>query len=323
MLASPVVVASSVALVSAAASASLIGRLVPRLPAVVAQAAPAPQVSRGPVVTAAGVAIVVVTLAAAAVVAYFNPAAGLRVAGVVVPAACVAAVSFIDDIHPLPALVRLAVHMAAAAAAVQWLGSVEQVRLGTALGMAEDFSLGPWAWPVTMLWIVGLTNAFNFMDGIDGMAGIVAMAAGMAMAAALGLCGSVSAGFVAAAFAGAMSGFLVWNWPPARVFMGDVGSTFCGFFLAAMPLVLPGSARPGVLAVVTLATWPFVFDTGLTLLSRVARRQNVLRRHQSHLYQRLVAAGWSHRAVSALYGGLASFSAAAGLSALLAGSFAA
>jgi UDP-N-acetylmuramyl pentapeptide phosphotransferase/UDP-N-acetylglucosamine-1-phosphate transferase len=317
MLASPVVVASSVAIVAAAVSASLIGRLAPRLPEVVAHAASAPRASRGRVVTAAGVAIVLVTLGAAAVVAFFNPAAGFRLAGVVVPAASVAAVSFFDDVRPLPALARLAVHVAAAAVTIQWLGPVEQM----SLGKAGEVSLGQWAWPVTMLWIVGLTNTFNFMDGIDGMAGIVATAAGLAGAIALGLCGSAHAGFVAAAFAGAMSGFLAWNWPPARVFMGDVGSTFCGFFLAAMPLVLPGSARPASLVVAALATWPFVLDTGLTLLSRLARGQNVLKPHQSHLYQRMVAAGWSHRAVSALYGGLASFSAAVGLSALLARSF--
>ena len=313
MFATPLAVAGAIAVAAAAASGWLIGWLRPRLPVVAILPARVPAGSTRQVVTAAGVAIVLVTLAAAVAAAWLDPGIGRGLAALLLPAACVAAVRPVDDIRPLPPLARLMVHVAAAAAAVQWLGPVERVWLG----LVGELSLGAWAWPVTMLWIVGLTNAFNFMDGVDGMAGIVAAACGMAVAAALGLCGSTAAGFVAAAFTGAVSGFLAWNWPPARVFMGDVGSTFCGFFLAAVPLVLPASARPAALAVVALACWPFIVDTAVTLLARLVRGRNVLQSHRSHLYQRLVAAGWSHRAVAAMYGAAASFSAAVGLSALV------
>lgn len=313
MVAAPLAVAGAIAIAAAAASGWLIGWLRPRLPVVSILPARVPSGSARQVVTAAGVAIVLVTVAAAVAAGWLDPGIGRGLAAVLLPAACVAAVSLLDDIRPLPPLVRLAVHVAAAAVVVQWLGPVERVRLG----VVGELSLGTWAWPTTMLWIVGLTNAFNFMDGVDGMAGIVAAACGMAVAAALGLCGSIAAGFVAAAFTGAVSGFLAWNWPPARVFMGDVGSTFCGFFLAALPLVLPASARPGAITVVALASWPFIVDTAVTLLARLVRGRNVLQSHRSHLYQRLVAAGWSHRAVAALYGAAASFSAAVGLSALV------
>jgi len=84
-----------------------------------------------------------------------------------------------------------------------------------------------------------------------------------------------------------------------------VGSTFCGFSLAALPLLLPPTGREAVLPAVGLAMWPFVFDSGLTLLRRICRRENVFQQHRGHLYQRLVIAGWSHRGVAGLYGMLA------------------
>jgi UDP-N-acetylmuramyl pentapeptide phosphotransferase/UDP-N-acetylglucosamine-1-phosphate transferase len=162
---------------------------------------------------------------------------------------------------------------------------------------------------LTLLWIVGLTNAFNFMDGSDGIAGITAAAVAAGIATAAAACGAGPVAVIAAAFAGASLGFLTSNWQPARIFMGDVGSAFCGFLLAVLPLAVRADAVPEVLPVAALALWPFIFDTSLTLLRRLRAGENIFQAHRSHLYQRLVIAGWSHRDVASLYGGLAAFGA--------------
>jgi UDP-N-acetylmuramyl pentapeptide phosphotransferase/UDP-N-acetylglucosamine-1-phosphate transferase len=130
------------------------------------------------------------------------------------------------------------------------------------------------------------------------------------VAAAAEPLGAVPVAMLAGALAAASGGFLTGNWPPARIFLGDVGSTFCGFLLATLPLAVSSAAVPHAIPVAALAAWPFLLDTGLTLARRLSRGENVLRPHQSHFYQRLTAAGWPHRAVAGLYGGLAAFAGA-------------
>lgn len=259
-----------------------------------------------PVPRGGGFAIVAVVVVAAVIAVIREPAAAASILGAVTPALVVAAVSWRDDMRPLPAVLRLTVHLAAAGCAVALLGPLRRIDLG-ALGAVDT---GPLAWPLSVLWIVGMTNAFNFIDGIDGIAGITTMAAAAAVAAAAAHLGAVPIAIVATALAAAAGGFLTSNWPPARIFLGDVGSTFCGFLLAVLPLAVAGADAARAVPVAALAVWPVLFDTALTLVRRAWRREDLLRPHRSHLYQRLVAAGWSHRAVSSLYGGLAAFAGA-------------
>jgi len=252
-----------------------------------------------------GLSIVVVVATVAGVLGLMRPEELIRIGGAIVPALAIAAVSWLDDVQSLRNRTRFAVHLAAAVAAVAVLGPVTRVDLGL-LGMLR---FGPLAWPLTLLWIVGLTNAFNFMDGSDGIAGITAAAVAAGIAVAAAACGAGPVAVLAAAFAGASLGFLTSNWQPARIFMGDVGSAFCGFLLAVLPLAVRADAVPEVLPVAVLAFWPFIFDTSLTLLRRLRAGENIFQAHRSHLYQRLAIAGWSHRAVASLYGGLAAFGA--------------
>jgi len=252
-----------------------------------------------------GLSIVIVVVAVAVVIAVIRPEELLHIGGAIVPALAIAAVSWLDDVQSLRNRTRFAVHLAAAVAAVAVLGPVTRVDLGS-LGMIR---FGPLAWPLTLLWIVGLTNAFNFMDGSDGIAGITAAAVAAGIAAAAAACGAGAVAVIAAACAGAALGFLTSNWQPARIFMGDVGSAFCGFLLAVLPLAVRADAVPEVLPVAALALWPFIFDTSLTLLRRLRAGENIFQAHRSHLYQRLLIAGWSHRAVASLYGGMAAFGA--------------
>ena len=293
----------AVAIGSMAAVMWLIGRLLPWLRAT----------SAGSVPSGGGVAIVVMVLAVALAAGIADPASAYCLAGGLVPAACVAAVSLRDDFRPLSPLLRLSVHIAAAIGVVAALGPIDSI----AGGPLGSIDLGALAWPLTVLWIVGVTNAFNFMDGIDGIAGITATTAAAAIAIAAALFGSQSITAVGVSCAAGCLGFLAWNWPPARVFMGDVGSTFCGFIVAVFPLLASGDRQAAMMSVVIMACWPFLFDSGYTLVRRLLRGENILEQHTSHLYQRLVTAGWSHRGVSSLYGGLSAMSAAMAISPLL------
>jgi UDP-N-acetylmuramyl pentapeptide phosphotransferase/UDP-N-acetylglucosamine-1-phosphate transferase len=137
------------------------------------------------------------------------------------------------------------------------------------------------------------------MDGIDGIAATQALVAGLGWCLLGKLASDGGAMLAGSIIAGAAAGFLVLNWAPATLFMGDVGSAFLGFTLAAMPLVADDTPRLAIPAV--LMVWPFVFDASLTFLRRLARGENVFAAHRSHLYQRLTAVGWSHARVTTLY----------------------
>lgn len=253
-----------------------------------------------------GLSIVAVVAVAAVLAAILQPDACPRLAGVLLPALAIAGISWMDDVRSLSNRTRFGVHVLAAIAAVAAVGPLPRVVLGS----FGTIDLGAAAVPVTILWIIGLTNAFNFMDGIDGIAGITAVAAGCAVAAVAAAGSTTPVAAVSAAFATAALGFLTWNWQPARIFMGDVGSAFCGFLLATLPLAAPTETRSSLVTVVIAALWPFLFDTTYTLIRRLRKRENIFQAHRSHLYQRLTIAGWSHRAVSRLYGGLAAMTAA-------------
>ena len=217
-------------------------------------------------------------------------------AALIVAAACgLALLGLVDDLRSLPPSVRLLVHGGVALLLV----------LALPEGWSPSFVPGWLASGITVIWLVGLTNAYNFMDGIDGIGAGQAMVAGLGWAVIGALIGSRDTVLLGLLVAGAPAGFLIHNWPPARVFMGDAGSGFLGFFFAAMPLLVAHLDARGMLWA-ALLTWPFLFDTGFTLLRRVRRGENVLRAHRSHLYQRLVVSGLSHGRVALLYSVLAS-----------------
>ena len=172
------------------------------------------------------------------------------------------------------------------------------------LPFVPSMPLGWLGIPLTLLWLAGLTNAYNFMDGIDGLAGSQAVVAGLAWLVLGGIVGLPIVRLLGVLLAGSSLGFLGHNWPPARIFLGDVGSAFVGFSLAVLA-VIGGLAHPRLPLAGLLVVWPFVFDTTFTILRRLRRGENIFAAHRSHLYQRLVIAGYSHRAVTLLYAGLA------------------
>ncbi len=212
--------------------------------------------------------------------------------------AIVAIVSLVDDLRPMPAGVRFAVHLGAAVAVLAVVGPLEAVVLG-----ARAFPLPGWLGAtVLLLWVAGFINAFNFMDGIDGIAGGQALVAGLGWILVGGALQAPALVLAGALVAGSAAGFLGHNWPPASIFMGDAGSALLGFLLAACPVLLGGTAAwvPGVLLV-----WPFVFDTTVTLVRRLIQGEPVWQAHRSHLYQRLAPERPRHGQVAALYMSLA------------------
>jgi Fuc2NAc and GlcNAc transferase len=205
----------------------------------------------------------------------------------------VAAVGFWDDHGHVPVRLRLLIQIAATAWSLYWLGGFGSVAFG-----GETVHLG---WLGTLLggwFLVWMLNLFNFMDGIDGLAGgeAVTAAGSAALLLALGAATDGTAG-AALALAAASGGFLVWNWPPARIFMGDVGSGFLGFLLAVLALY---TAKAGSLS---LAVWlilvgVFFVDATLTLLRRILSGQRWYEAHRSHAYQHAARYWASHERVT-------------------------
>jgi UDP-N-acetylmuramyl pentapeptide phosphotransferase/UDP-N-acetylglucosamine-1-phosphate transferase len=217
----------------------------------------------------------------------------------------IAGVSWLDDWRSQPNWLRFLVHSTGALLAIYGFGALPID------GLLKNWSAVGWIGPVvTYFWIVGLTNAYNFMDGIDGIAGGQAAVAGLGWAAVGWLNGQYFMVCFGLLLAATSLGFLCHNWPPARIFMGDVGSAFLGYTFAVLPLMFKSllSGRENgrcVIMAAILPIWPFIFDSTLTLLRRLRRGENVFSAHRSHLYQRLVIAGHSHGSVSFLYCALA------------------
>ena len=201
-----------------------------------------------------------------------------------------------DDVHSLSTRVRFAVQGLVAAVSIYGLGYAREVTIP----LVGELQLGAFGVVITFLWIVGLTNAYNFMDGIDGIAGGVALAGGLGWMMLATQANIPFAFWVALAIAASSLGFLGHNWSPAKIFMGDVASTFLGYTFAVLPLL---SATEGgdALMLGTLLMWTFIMDAGVTFIRRALKRENVFAAHRTHLYQRLVIGGYSHRKVSTLY----------------------
>ena len=214
----------------------------------------------------------------------------------------VALVSFLDDIYSIPSPVRLLVHSVAA------ILLIADVDTWHGISMLGHLSLGNFGYVLTFIWIVWMINSYNFMDGIDGLAGLQAVVAGLGWLILGHILHMPALYLFSGVIAAASLGFLVHNWSPANIFMGDVGSAFFGFTFAALPLLARTMATKAwdllPLAAV-LFVWFFLFDSVITLLRRAIRGEKIWIAHREHLFQRLVSSGFSHRRVTVIYGILA------------------
>jgi UDP-N-acetylmuramyl pentapeptide phosphotransferase/UDP-N-acetylglucosamine-1-phosphate transferase len=202
-------------------------------------------------------------------------------------AALLGAISWIDDRHTLPAWPRFAAQIVAVALAMALMPRFDLTGGAVPPGV-EKLVLGL-AW----LWFVNLTN---FMDGIDGITGVEALS--IAVGLLFALPGAVPGGLLAIV-AGCVLGFLVWNWHPAKIFMGDVGSVPLGYVLGY--LLLGGAAKhPDGWAVALILPALYWADASLTLARRALAGEPIWRAHREHFYQKATQGGWSHAQVCLL-----------------------
>jgi UDP-N-acetylmuramyl pentapeptide phosphotransferase/UDP-N-acetylglucosamine-1-phosphate transferase len=173
---------------------------------------------------------------------------------------------------------------------------------------------------VAFVYVVVLTNVYNFMDGIDGLAVSQAIVAGAALTIAGVIVRNPLVSIAGGLLSASSLGFAIYNFPPARMFMGDVGSTFLGFSFAGLSLLanigVGGGRLPIEFGLILFA--PFLFDSLVTLARRALRGERWYAAHRSHYYQRLVRCGLSHGQVTSLYAGLGVVAASAALAALYA-----
>jgi UDP-GlcNAc:undecaprenyl-phosphate/decaprenyl-phosphate GlcNAc-1-phosphate transferase len=262
-----------------------------------------PRIGGLAIVAAAGAALLLVVLAL--------PAVGIPVpdfrhlAPVAVGAALVFVVGLIDDFTALPAWVKLTVQTIAAIIVMASGLLIERLTLGI-----STWQLGILSYPVTLAWVIGLTNAFNLIDGIDGLAAGIAVIAGATCAAILVGRGHAAEAMLVTALVGAALGFLVFNTSPASIFLGDGGSLVFGFVLATTAITGWQKGATALAAGVPLLIFALpIADAASTLVRRLGRRpaagrvtlaallRQLAEPDREHIHHRLMALGWSPRQI--------------------------
>lgn len=254
-----------------------------------------------PTATIGGVAIVI-TFFVGMVIIYFVAEEAMIISnffkGFMFSSLLIAGISLYDDYKQKPLYLKLVTQIAAIIIVMSFGIIITHIDLG----FLKNNSVGTAGYLITFLWILGLTNAYNFMDGLHGMA------AGNAVIAAtfLGIIsfnhGSHFTYIVCYVLIAGAAGFLVFNFPKGKLFMGDVGSTFLGFTFATLAIIssLYDNAHTSLL-VVPLLSFHFIYDTLFTFTRRLLRKENVFQAHRTHLYQLFNQLGYSHARVTLFY----------------------
>ena len=236
-----------------------------------------------PIPSGAGISFVLFSSVASVVGYLFNPSysqASMPLLALPLLSLPLAFVGFLDDRFNLPAFWRYIVHFFTALALVY---------------VSPQLALSVASLPLLFLLLIAVTAVINFINFMDGLDGLVAGSMAVAVSAiAIHLSAPWSIWFLV----GSLLGFLIWNWSPAKVIMGDVGSTFLGAVFAG--LVLQASSWTAAFAYLLVAT-PLLGDACLCVPRRLLAGQRVFQAHRLHLFQRLHQAGWSHARVTLTY----------------------
>ena len=211
------------------------------------------------------------------------------------------AIGLIDDFRPINALLKFFLQLLAAIIVTAGGFLIRSVTLPY-LG---SLGLGLFAYPITVLWLVGISNAINLIDGMDGLAGGISAFAALSMGIIALIQGSTVTSVLCFALFGAILGFLVFNFPPAKIFMGDSGSLFLGFCLAVFPLVggiSKVSAFGTLLVPVTLLTIP-ILDISTSVIRRLRNKVSIIHPDKEHIHHKLLDMGLNQRQILwVLYG---------------------
>jgi UDP-GlcNAc:undecaprenyl-phosphate GlcNAc-1-phosphate transferase len=269
-----------------------------------------------PVPTVGGVAVFAAFVVAVAQLPLLRPSNGVasgeflsHVVALVVAGLAMVMLGVVDDLRGVKPRTKLAVQVAAAVGLYAFHFRIE--RLSNPFG--SPIQLDYWALPVTVLWLVGMSNAFNLIDGMDGLAAGLAFVATVGLLAAAVFNGRIDAALVVAALAGALLGFLPYNFNPARVFLGDCGALPVGLILAALAVESSIKASAAIAVGVPLLALALpILDVALAVVRRFVRRQPLFEGDRRHIHHRLLDMGLTpRRAVVTLYAVAALFTALA------------
>lgn len=225
-----------------------------------------------------------------------------RIIGYIIGASIIVIMGIFDDRKPIKAIYKLIIQIIAACIVVYF-----GIRIGPiSIPFLNEtyFTLGILEIPLTIIWIVGITNAINFIDGLDGLAtGITCISSTSLLFIFLLTGQSIEAIFIAAIMVGATMGFLPFNFNPAKIFMGDTGSNFLGFSLAILSML--GLAKTytaiSVLVPIIILAVP-IFDTSFAIIRRIINKKSPMEADKGHIHHKLIEAGLSTRqAVFILY----------------------
>lgn len=215
--------------------------------------------------------------------------------GILIGCIIIVVLGIFDDIYSLNALFKFVIQICAALIVVMHGVRIDHFS-NFGIGTNPYISLGIWSVPITVLWIVGVTNAVNLIDGLDGLAAGVSTISTVSLFAISLIMREPAVAIVTAAVAGAGFGFLPYNIHPAKIFMGDTGSTFLGFILGSISIV--GLFKS--YAVISLAV-PFlilglpIFDTAFAIIRRLMRGQSPMHPDRGHVHHRLIDLGFDQK----------------------------
>ncbi|MDF2839305.1 MAG: tagO [Clostridia bacterium] len=229
-----------------------------------------------------------------------------RLISVLAGAVIIVTMGYFDDIKPLSAKVKLLVQIVAAVFVMY--GGVLVVRVTNPMHLIfgdarQSIELGMWAYPLTMVWIVGVTNAINLIDGLDGLAAGISTISALTLAAVASFTGDLYIVTLAAILAGSTIGFLPYNFNPAKIFMGDTGSLLLGYMLAVISImgVLKSAAALSILIPIFAIGLP-IFDTLMAIIRRGLSGKSFMEADKGHLHHKLLDIGLSQKqAVLTLY----------------------
>jgi len=222
--------------------------------------------------------------------------------GFLVSTTAMALISFYDDLRNYSFRIKLLTHVLAIFLVLAAGIVIDQMAI-PGLGVVE---LGWLGYLLTFVWLLGLSNAYNFMDGIDGLAASTAVIVCAFFGWITFHQGSHFVYIVCYTILSGSLGFLLWNKPPAKIFMGDIGSVFLGFVLACMAILADRyDISHTSIMVMPFLLLHFIFDTSVTMCRRALAGENITQAHRTHLYQLLVRLGMSHQEVTGSYALLA------------------
>ena len=251
-----------------------------------------------PIPRLGGLAIFIGCVAAILTFAEITP----QLMGILIGATIIVGVGIVDDIRPLGAGIKLILQIVAALVAVSQGVLIQTIANPLPFG-GEYWNFGIWSIPITVIWIVAVTNSVNLIDGLDGLADGVSTIGALTMLIIALLMGDLSMAIVCGALMGACVGFIPFNMNPAKIFMGDTGSTFLGYMLATVSVLGLFKLYAIISFIVPFIILGFpIYDTASAFTRRIMKGQNPMKADRSHTHHKLIDMGMNQKqAVATLY----------------------